>query len=51
MEVGGQLHAPAVLLHDTHLIGGWVSLTASLNVVAKRKIPAENRIPVVQPVA
>jgi hypothetical protein len=38
---------------DTHWIGGWVGRRASLDAVAKRKIRtfAENRTPVVQPVA
>jgi hypothetical protein len=49
MEINVELHAPAVNARerasDTHSIGGWVGLRASLNVVAKRKIstPAGNR--------
>jgi hypothetical protein len=48
MEVSGQLHAPAVLLHlerasDIHCIGGWVVPRAVLEAVVKRKIPSPRR--------
>jgi len=38
---------------DTHYIGGWVGPRADMDVVVKREIPApaENRAPIVQPVA
>jgi hypothetical protein len=44
MEVGGQIHTLATLTPgetapSTHLIGGCVGPTASLDVVAKRKTP------------
>jgi hypothetical protein len=59
MEVSGQLHAPATLLHDkeppgTHWIRGWVDPSGGLDAMAmKKKIPAPagNRTPVVQPAA
>jgi len=48
MGVGGQLHAPATLPLgrelSTHLIGGWVGPTASLNVLENRYIFCPARI-------
>jgi hypothetical protein len=47
MEVSGQLHAPAALPRrknpGTYWIGGWVGPRASLDAVAKRKIPSPRR--------
>jgi hypothetical protein len=45
MEVSGQLHVLATLPRGdrtpgTHWIGGWVGPRASLDAVAKRKIPS-----------
>jgi hypothetical protein len=59
MEVSGQFHVPAALLPrkeppDTHRIGGWVGLRASLEAVVKRKIPSlcQNSNPsIMQPTA
>ena len=48
MGVRGQLHAPATLPLgrelSTHLIGGWVGPTASLNVLENRNIFCPTRI-------
>jgi hypothetical protein len=61
MEVSGQLDAPArFTLREgvplTHWIGGWVGLSAGLDVVLKRKIRSPRREsnpnhPIVQPLA
>jgi hypothetical protein len=50
MGMSCQFDASDVLLHDIHLIGGWVGSKANLNGGAKRKAPYPVGTLAVQPV-